>query len=347
MIVDWIELAIDGVKIPQSFIKSFSVKSSRIERPMTLEIELVKKLNRYREAFKEKARVTLKVAYKDRYPLTKVFDGVLTKPNQERRTIKLKCEDLSYLLKEPKTITFVNLWDGDIIKRLAPGANVDNVKNRKHYRKVSFTQKSVRWIMNYLAEKSLSDWFFIADKLYYGEKYSFTKEKETSLIDLKAPYIVQNSLNWHEGVPNLKVIVVGTDEKGRPYIGKAGKGTNIRKFFDKDAGKDSVGDKAKEHYKELSFKGFRGSLKLLAEPILSHSQKVIIKEEDKEREAWIDSQTITWSPSDGLRQEIKVGEQEKETKKKAKKKAKKKGRRTRRGRRRGRRKRKIALGQRK
>lgn len=316
MIVDVIKLEIEGNLIPQAYIKSFSVKSSRIERPETLEIELVKKLERYKEFLKEKKKIVLKVCFKDRYPLTKVFDGVITKPNLEQASVKLSCEDFSYLLREPKTVTFVKTHDGEIIKGLAGKfANTSNVQNRQYYRKISFTQKSARWILNQLSEKSLSDWFFIGDKLHYGEKYSFVKEKELPLIDLKAPYIVENKLKWHEGVPNLRTVVVGTDEKGKVHIGKYGKGSNVRKSFDKDAGKEGVQEKAEKLYKELSFKGYKGSLKLLLEPIIFHSEAIGLLDEETLREARIDTVNYSWSPSSGLRQEIFVGQKEKEKKK--------------------------------
>lgn len=317
MLVDEIELTIEGQKIPNRFIKSLETNSSRIERPSTLKVELVKKLGRYTNLYKKKNKVILSACYKDRYPLTNLFSGIITKPNLEQDSLTLDCEDYSYLLsKEIRTVTFRKLFDGEIIKRLAGNfGSVENVQNRRYYRKISFTLKSIRYIINKLTQMSLSDWFYIGDKLMFGAKYTFTKEKDLYIIDLDAPYIVDNALEWHEGIAGLKVIVIGTNEKGKTYVGKYGKGKNVRRFFEKDSGKDSVGDKAKEHYEELSFRGYKGTLKLLLEPVLTHSQIIGITNNDNERTAYIDSARYTWSQSDGLRQEIKIGQEEKEKKK--------------------------------
>ncbi len=325
MVVGVIELTIDGVKIPQQYIKKIHVKTSRINPPATLELELVKKLGKYEKLYTKNKKVKLAVCYKNRYPLTTIFDGVIKKPNLVQESLKLSCEDYSHLLSQDiRTVTFRNMYDGDIIKRLA-GASVDvsNVQNRKYIRRMSFTQSSVRGIIKLLAEKSWSDWFFSGKKLYYGKKYSFTDEKELYQLDVDDPYIVNNALKWHNGISGLRVIVVGKDDKGKTHTGSYGKGKNIRKFHDVQAGKDQVQEDAKKKYKELSFVGYKGTLKLIGEPLLVHSMPVEITEDGTIRIVYIDCLDYTWSVSEGLRQEAKLGEQEKERKKPKKKKGRK------------------------
>lgn len=320
MIFVQLYLSLNGIEIPQRYIINFAAKSSRIDRTQTAEIELVKKkLIEKSDLLKEKTKVVLKACYKNRYPLTTLFEGVITKPNLKQRTIKLKCEDMSYLLKNPVTLTFKKIFDGTIIKHIAGKlANTSNVKNRRSMRVVSFTQKSMRWIINYLAEKSLSDYFFIGEKLYYGKKYSFADVDEIPVIDLDGVNVVENLLNWHEGIQNLKVIVTSTDENNKTYTGVYGKGSNIVKRFDASVGKSGVQDKAKAIYKELSFVGYEGSLKMLLEPVIFHSHPLDIIDNGVTRTAYADSVEYSFGLSSGLRQNIKVGEQEKEPKKKKK-----------------------------
>ncbi len=315
MLVVKINLKIKDKEINQAIIKSFTVSDSRIERPSNLNISLAKKSDKKKDdLYKVKDKIELSVCYDKRYPLKKIFEGLVKKVNKEQRgEIILECEDYSYLLSQKMiTTTFTDMSDEDIIKRLASTVNTSNVKKQQKYKKISFTNKSVRFIIKTLAENALVDYFFKGDKLFYGKKYSFNNQKDIYEIDLKGKYIVNNNLKWHEGVPGLKVIVVGTDEKGKSHTGKAGKGSNVRQFGDYTASKDQVQEEAEKRYKELSFKGYRGTIKLLAEPLTGHSEQVILTL-DKARQAWIDKVTYSFSLSGGLRQEWSIGETEEET----------------------------------
>lgn len=330
MLVVQLELTIEGKTIPQKYIKDFKIKLSRITRPQTLDLSLVRKaFNKNPELFGEDKEIELKACYKNRYELTPLFKGFITEFTPSNTYVSLKCEDYSHKLKKVVNIAYKQTYDGNIFKQLVP-LDTSNVQNRKYFTKVSFRYMSVNRILEYSAERSNSDWFFINDKLYYGEKYSFNEQKEIMEVDLDSPLVVKkDNLKWHEGVKDLKVVVIAKDEKGKVYTGKAGSGSKKREFEEPGMSKGQVQDKAKELYKELTFRGYRGSIKLFAEPIVYHSEKIKITDGTIEREAYIDAVEFSFSLSGGLRMELFVGQEEKEKKKpkKLKKRGNRKGKR--------------------
>lgn len=329
MIVDVIELSIEGNVIEQKYLKDFKAKLSRIERVQTIDFKLAKKIFRNKpDLFKEDKEISLKICYKDRYDLKEVFKGITSEIHPSKTDVAVKCEDFSRKQKKIINISFTKIWDGEIIKQITD-LDTTNVQNRRFFNKVVFNSMSVNSAISYLADKSNSDWFIINEKLYYGEKYSFSNQKEVLEIDLDSPMVVnKESLKWHEGEKDLKVRVIGRDDKGKVYQGIKGKGKNVKKFERPGMGKDSVKDEAEKLYKELTFRGYRGSLKLFADPVVFHSEKVKLIDGAIEREAYIDAVEFSWSLSQGLKMELFVGQEEKEKKKiKLKKRGNRKGRR--------------------
>lgn len=310
MLTVQLDLQINSSKIAQIYIRDFLVKSGRILDMDRLKLSLVKTEALLTDHdIAEGKEIELSICYQGRYPLTNVFKGFITEVHREKQWLDIEAEDYSYLLKPHINQTFKELYDADIIEQITGGkVQLAKIESRKYYPKISFEDMSIRKALRYLANNSNSDCFFRGNQLYYGEKFQLLEQTILPVIDLNHPAIVSRSnLKWHDENKEVQVFAVARDKKGDVHTGKKGKGAIFHKLKLDGMNAEETQTKAEERYKQLIKSGYRGSIKLLAEPFIWHSGLVKIMDQ-RTSNNYVDAVHYSFSPSAGLRMELFMGQ---------------------------------------
>jgi len=291
-------------------VNNITIKSSRETISDVAEISLPKYRNLKPADISEGDQVVIHAGYK-RYGLVKEFHGIVREITQTQ-PYKIIAEDFFMLLrKDIISRTFKKIYAGEIIKQLCSGSQIDTseINMGVFINYIAYRNKSKRFIIQDLARRCGFDAYMDAEKIIFNTPFADADNHKIPVIRYGLN-LIDDSLTFQADPDYDRVIAVSesTDGKGTIFKASKGSGKKIKRIYFDNLSKSETIKRAKEIFKDITYKGFSGDVKTFGYPSARHSGQIKIEDErhpEKEGYYFVDSVEKTYGS--GYKQKITLG----------------------------------------